>query len=42
MSKAVDTVEELANSTEGPTAKLMKPEMFPFEHPGIAEAEDSP
>lgn len=41
VSKVIDTVEELADSTEGPTAKLMRTGMFPFERPGIAEGGNS-
>ena len=41
VSKVIDTVEELADSTEGPTAKLIRTDMFPFERPGIAEGENS-
>lgn len=40
--KVIDTVEELADSTEGPTAKLIRTDMFPFERPGIAEGGNSP
>lgn len=42
VSKVIDTMEELADNTEGPTAKLMRTDMFPFEHPGIAEGGNSP
>ena len=42
VSKVIDTVEELADSTEGPTAKLIRTDMFPFERPGIAEGGNSP
>ena len=42
VSKVIDTVEELADSTEGPTAKLIRTDMFPFECPGIAEGGNSP
>ena len=41
VSKAIDTVEELADSTESTTAKLIRTDMFPFERPGIAEGGDS-
>ena len=40
--KVIDTVEELADSTEGLTAKLIRTDMFPFERPGIAEGGNSP
>ena len=42
VSKVIDTVEELADSTEGPTAKLIRTDMFPFERSGIAEGGNSP
>ena len=42
VSKVMDTVEELADSTEGPTAKLIRTDMFPFERPGLAEGGNSP
>ncbi len=42
MSKVIDMVEELADSTEGPIAKLIRTDMFPFERPGIAEGGNSP
>ena len=42
VSKVIDAVEELADSTEGPTAKLIRTDMFPFERPGIAEGGNSP
>ena len=42
VSKMIDTVEELADSTEGPTAKLIRTDMFPFERPGVAEGGNSP
>jgi len=42
VSKVIDTVEELADSTEGPTAKLIRTDMFPFDRPGISEGGDSP
>ena len=42
ISKVIDAVEELADSTEGPTAKLIRTDMFPFERPGIAEGGNSP
>ena len=41
VSKVIDTVEELADSTEGPTAKLTRTDMFPFEDPSIAEGGNS-
>ncbi len=37
----MDTAEELADSTAGVTAKLIRTDMFPFERPGIAEGGDS-
>lgn len=42
VSKVIDTVEELADSTEGPTAKLIRTDMFHFERLGIAEGGNSP
>lgn len=42
VSKVIDTMEELADSTEGPTAKLIRTDMFPFECPGTAEGGNSP
>ncbi len=42
VSRVIDTVEELADSTEGPTAKLIRTDMFPFERPGVAEGGNSP
>jgi hypothetical protein len=42
VSKVIDTVEKIADSTEGPTAKLIRTDMFPFERPGIAEGGNSP
>lgn len=42
VSKVIDTVEELADSTEGPTVKLIRTDMFPSERPGIAEGGNSP
>ena len=42
VSKIIDTVEELADSTEGPTAKLIRTGMFPFDRPDIAEGGNSP
>ena len=41
VSKVIDMAEELADSTEGPTGKLIRTDMFPFERPGIAEGGDS-
>lgn len=41
VSKVIDEVEKLADSTEGPTAKLIRTDMFPFERSGIAEGGDS-
>ena len=41
MSKVIDTVEELADSTKGLTAKLIKTDMFPFDRRGISEKKDS-
>lgn len=37
VSKVIDTMEELADSAEGPTANLIRTDMLPFKHPGIAE-----
>ena len=42
VAKVIDTVEELADSTEGPTAKLIRTDMFPLERSGIAEGGNSP
>jgi hypothetical protein len=42
VSNVIDTVEELADSTEGLTGKLIRTDMFPFGRPGIAEAGNSP
>ncbi|KAI4150797.1 MAG: hypothetical protein L6R39_002166 [Caloplaca ligustica] len=42
ISKVIDAVEELADSTEGPTAKLIRTDMFPFARAGIAEGGNSP
>jgi hypothetical protein len=41
VSKVIDIVEELADSTEGPTAKLLRTDMFPLERPGVAEGGNS-
>ena len=37
-----DTAKTLAFSTKGPTAKLIRTDMFPFERPDIAEEGNSP
>lgn len=42
VATVIDVAEELADSTQGPTARLMRTEMFPFDRPGIAEGGDSP
>ncbi|KAI0871209.1 hypothetical protein GGS24DRAFT_510000 [Hypoxylon argillaceum] len=42
VAKVIDVAEELADNTEGLTAKLMRTEMFPFDRPGIAEGGSSP
>ncbi|MCJ1350654.1 MAG: hypothetical protein MMC33_000635 [Icmadophila ericetorum] len=42
VSNVIDTVEELADSIEGPTGKLIRTDMFPFGRPGIAEAGNGP
>ncbi|KAL9112359.1 MAG: hypothetical protein Q9187_007785 [Circinaria calcarea] len=42
VAKVKDTAEELAECTEGPIAKLIRTDMFPFERPGIAEGGNSP
>ncbi|KAG9233357.1 hypothetical protein BJ875DRAFT_442313 [Amylocarpus encephaloides] len=42
VSRVIDMAEELADSTEGPTAKLIRTDMFPFERPGIVEGGNSP
>ncbi len=39
--KVMDTVEELADSAEGPMAKLVRTDMFPFARSGIAEGGNS-
>ncbi|KAK5215284.1 hypothetical protein LTR72_011654 [Exophiala xenobiotica] len=41
VSKVIDIAEELADSTEGPTAKLLRTDMFPLERPGVAEGGNS-
>ncbi len=41
MFKVIDTVKKLTDSTEGSTAKLIKTDMFSFEHHGIAKEENS-
>ena len=42
VSKIVDTAEELADSSEGPTNKLLRTPMFPIDHTGIAEGGNTP
>ncbi|KAJ8126652.1 hypothetical protein O1611_g6986 [Lasiodiplodia mahajangana] len=42
VNKIIDVAEELADSTDGPVAKLMRTEMFPFDRPGIVEGGKSP
>ncbi len=42
VSKVIDTAKELADSTEGPTAKLIRTDMFHFDRPGLAEGGNSP
>lgn len=42
VSKVIETAEELADSTEGPTTKLIRTAMFPFEHSDIGEGGNSP
>ncbi len=41
VSRVIDIVEELADSIEGPTAELIRTDMFPFKRPGIAEGGNS-
>ena len=42
VSKIIDTAEELADSSEGPTNKLLRTLMFPIDHSGIAEGGNTP
>ncbi|KAL9591956.1 MAG: hypothetical protein Q9179_007199 [Wetmoreana sp. 5 TL-2023] len=42
VSQIIDTAEELAESLEGPTKKLLRTLIFPIEHVGIAEGENTP
>ena len=42
VSKVIETAEELADSTEGPTSKLIRTAMFPLERSGIGEGGNSP
>lgn len=42
VSKIIDTAEELADSSEGPTNKLFRTLMFPIDHTGIAEGGNTP
>ena len=42
VSKIIDTAEELADSSEGPTNKLLRTLMFPIDHTGIAEGGNTP
>lgn len=39
--KVIDTVKKLVNSTEGSTVKLIKTDMFSFEHHDVAKEENS-
>ena len=41
VSNILDTVEELADNTEGPTVMKIMTDMFPFGHPYIAEGGNS-
>ena len=41
VSNVIDAMEELADTTEGPVANLIRTDMFPFKHPGIAEGGNS-
>ena len=36
VSKIIDTADELADSSEGPTNKLLRTLMFPIDHSGIS------
>ncbi|KAI1163439.1 hypothetical protein F5B18DRAFT_620183 [Nemania serpens] len=42
VARVTEVAEELADSTEGLTAKLMRTEMFPLDRPGIEEGGNSP
>ena len=42
VSKIIDIAEELADSSEGPTNKLLRTPMFPIDHTGIAEGGNTP
>ncbi|KAF7509570.1 hypothetical protein GJ744_007970 [Endocarpon pusillum] len=42
ISEIIDTAEELADSSEGPTNKLLRTSMFPIDHSGIAEGGNTP
>ena len=42
VSKVIETAEELADSTEGPTTKLIRTAMFPLDRSDIAEGGNSP
>ena len=42
VSKIIDTAEELADSSEGPTSKLLRTPMFPIERHGIGEGGNAP
>ena len=42
VSKVVNVAEELADSSEGPTNKLLRTPMFPIDHAGIAEGGNTP
>jgi len=39
--KVIDTVKKLTDNTEGLTAKLIKTDMFSFEHHDVAKEENS-
>ncbi|MCJ1410524.1 hypothetical protein MMC19_004609 [Ptychographa xylographoides] len=42
VSKVIETAEELADSSEGPTSKLLRTAMFPLERYGIGEGGNAP
>jgi hypothetical protein len=42
VSKIIDTAEQLADSSEGPTSRLLRTPMFPIDHAGIAEGGNAP
>lgn len=42
VSKIIDTAEELADSSEGSTNKLLRTSMFPLDQPGITEGGNTP